>query len=156
MVFGWLKRNRDLLDHAEVAPVEKKFHEHLEDWVEELDWLERDASAFLSTDVYSRLRVINDLFRETVEFTKTYSVQAEEEYILESTLTKYIPDSLNVFRQLPANERSEGGKADLMLLEQCEDFERSVRLLNESMVNRVKNDLSAQTTFVENRFAEPV
>lgn len=156
-MFGWFRRDDDApaVNPANIlAP--KPFHEQMLDWLDELDWFERESSGFISTKVFSRLRVINDLFYDVNEFIKKYNIRAEEEYIIKSTITQYLPDALNIFNQLPAKDRAPGSEADRQLLDQCDNIERSVRQLNTDMHNRVKAELATQTQFVEDRFNQQV
>lgn len=156
-MFGWFRRDEDspAVNPANIlAP--KPFHEQMIDWIDDLDWFERESSGFISTNVFSRLRVINDLLSDVNEFIKRYNIRAEEEYIIKSTITQYIPDALNIFNQLPAHDRAPGSEADRMLLDQCDNIERSIRQLNTDMHNRVKSELATQTQFVEDRFSHQV
>lgn len=153
---AWFGRKRDNANTAAVtlpAIVPVAFHVQMTAWLDELAWYERECSAIISPVVFSRLRVISDVLTEIATFLENYPVRAEDEYIIQSTITNYIPSTLNIFNQLPAHERGEGSEADQMLLSQCESIEHSVRTLNRDMHERVKSNLASQTIFVENRFA---
>jgi len=153
-IFGGRRDNQNnpVAAAAATALAPAPFPEQLAEWIEELNWYERESSGILSASVYSRLRIISDLLVNINSFIKDYPIRPEDEYILKSTVTDYIPSALNIFNQLPSHEQVPGGEADVMLLDQCENIERSVRKLNTEMHERVKSNLASQTIFVENRF----
>lgn len=153
---AWFGRKNDSPDTAPVnlpTIITVPFHEQMTAWLDELAWYERECSAIISPAAFSKLRVISDVLTEIASFLENYPVRAEDEYIIQSTITNYIPSTLNIFNQLPAHERVIGSEADNMLLSQCENIERSVRTLNKDMHERVKSNFATQTIFVENRFA---
>jgi len=133
-----------------IVPV--PFSEQLLLWVEELAWFERESSGLVSTAVFSKLRRIHDVLLELSDFITRYDVQAEEEYILKATVTDYIPSALALFNQLPASAQVDGREADLLLQQQCDSIERSLRQLVKDMHEQAQNALVTQTRFVDERF----
>lgn len=157
MIFG---RKDDRADQAAqntpvVPPPVAPFHETFTGWLDELDWLERRNSHILSAKAFAQLRVISDELREFVMFLQTYEIRPEEAYVLEGTVRRHIPDAIQLFSRLTVPEQEAGKEADVMLLEQCEHIEKSVRDLNQSMRARVLDDLDSQTMFVEQQFTQP-
>lgn len=153
-MFDKLFRKKNQQPLPPVASPVVPFVQKMDEWLDMLDWYERECSAYVSTRVYSRLRGINDLLRKTRPFLTTYNIRAEEEYLIKATLTSYIPDALNLFNQLPAEERYDGSVADKQLLTQCDNYEKSMLELLESMKQQVERDLDVQTAFVEERFSQ--
>lgn len=149
------RRTADAIVQQVVTPA-KPFPEKMLDWIEALDWYERESSGIISTEAFSELRRMNDLLRATARFLKTYPVKAEEEYIIENTIQTYIPSTLNIFNQLPLEDQTPGGKADVQLVEQFRTMHENVYKLNQQMQENVRRDLNTQTQFVQDRFAAPI
>lgn len=149
------RRTADAIVQQVVTPV-KPFPEKMVDWLESLDWYERESSGIISAEAFSELRRMNDLLRATATFLKTYPVQAEEEYIIENTIQNYIPSTLNIFNQLPVGDQTPGAKADVQLIEQFRTMHENVFKLNQQMHENVRRDLNTQTQFVQDRFAAPI
>ena len=158
MIFG---RKGDRVDDSAQnlptapPPAAIPFHETFAGWLDELDWLERYNSHILSAKAFAQLRVISDELREFVVFLQTYEIRPEEAYVLEGTVRRHIPEAIQLFSRLTVPEQEAGKEADVMLLEQCEHIEKSVRDLNKSMRARVLDDLDSQTMFVEQQFTQP-
>ena len=154
---GWFSNKRDnqnaVAAAATAAVNAVPFHEKMEQWIDGLDWYERECSGYVSPEAFSILRRMNDKFNEIAFFLRSYQVRAEEEYVLESTLRKYIPETLVIFNQLPEEERMDGGDADKQLIQQFNTMFDNIKNLNQQMHENVKKDLRQQTAFVEDRFA---
>lgn len=120
-----------------------------------LEWDVRGSSHVLSAAAFSRLRTVCGEVHELVKFLQSYEVRAEEAYVLEGTVRRHVPEALDLFRRLTVEEQAAGGAGDVMLLEQCDHIERSLRELNASMRARVLNELDSQTLFVEQQFTQP-
>jgi hypothetical protein len=146
---SWFNR-RNTAPVPVIVPV--PFSEQMISWLDELSWFERESSHLISTNVFSRLRRINDVLHELTTFISRYEIRAEDEYILKATITEYIPSALTLFNQLPASAQKDGGEADLLLLSQCDNIERSVRQLVKDMHERAQSELVTHTMFVDERF----
>lgn len=138
-----------------VAPA-VPFNQKMKVWLDELDKYERESSGIVSAEAYSELREMNSLLWEVSDFLATYSIRAEEEYILESTIRTYIPSTLNIFNQLAPADQVEGGVADKQLIEQFVTMHDNVIAVNSQMHENVRKNLSQQTAFVQERFATNV
>lgn len=151
-MFKWFKNN----DDSTILEPELSFHQKLLMWLYDLDVLEKKSSNILSTEVYSRLRIINDLLYIISDFIEKYDPKIEEKYTLEKTIKEYIPQTIMLFQQLPDEDQYNGSPADMMLLKQCETIEKSLRKMLEKMVNNIKDDLTIQTSFVDKRFENAI
>ncbi len=152
---GWFsnKRNNQNVAATVAATVTAvPFHEKMDKWIDGLDWYERECSGYVSPEAFSILRRMNDTFVEISFFLRSYQVRAEEEYILESTILKYIPDTLSLYNQLPEEERVDGDEADKQLITQFNTMFNNIKDLNKQMHENIKKDLRQQTAFVEDRF----
>jgi hypothetical protein len=148
-LMSWFNR-RNTAPIPVVAPV--PFAEQMLLWLEELSWFERESSFLVSTTVFSKLRRINDILVELSSFITRYEINAEEEYILKATITDYIPSALALFNQLPAAAQVDGKEADLLLQQQCDSIERTLRQLVKDMHDKAQTALVTQTMFVDERF----
>lgn len=153
MGFSWFRDNSQQLRESQPPVTTKPFYENMEEWIDELDWTERKFSSTVSPHVYSRLRIINDLFRNLIPFIEKYNIRAEEEYIIKSTLNNYIPEALSIFERLSKEDRTRNNE---QLLQQFFNIEKNVRQLIDSMEQRVESELSAHTAFVEERFSHQI
>lgn len=151
-IFG---RKNNAPEPVSVQVPVKSFNESFVEWLDELDWLERAHSGILSAKAFARFRVISDELRLLANSMQSYEVRAEEAYVLEGTVRRHIPEALGLFARLPFEERTAGEKADMMLLSQCENIDRTIRKLNQEMKDRVMKDLDAHTIFVEEQFTQP-
>lgn len=123
--------------------------------IEQLDALGnfiRTVSDVLSTDAYSHLRSIDDLIRPMLSYIKDHPMTAESEFAVKALLTDYIPSPLNIFLSLPSAEKLDGGKADLLLVEQYATLEKSVRDLVAEITSDVVSSLETHKIFIQNKF----
>lgn len=139
---------------ASVTPVGVTFSEQMNGWLEGLEIFENSSSHVLSAKVFSRLNIINDKIREVVALLDDYGVDTSTQYDLEHIVKSYVPDAVTIFNQLPDVDQVAGGEADRLLLEQCENIERNVVGLGESLRERVQRQMRTQTNFVDLRFTD--
>jgi hypothetical protein len=121
----------------------------------ELDNLQsfvRSASGVLSGEVYSQLRYFDDVVRPLLNYVKDKDVPADDEYLLESAVTDYVPSPLKTFLQLPDEDQGEGGKGDLLLTRQYDTIIKNVQDVVDRIRGHAMDSLNNQAAFIDERF----
>lgn len=134
------------------AVVEQPFHVLALEQLNDLSIFVKKSSKFISTEVFSQLRVIHDILRELIGFLETHDTLVENQVVLTKIITEYIPDPLEMFLRLPTSEQINGGKADLLLREQYGILEKNARDLSIQVNEQVLSDLQTQAIFIKDRF----
>jgi len=129
------------------------FHVQAEQQLDVLAKFVRQISNQISPAVYSRLRTIDDIVRPMLKHIVDNPLTAENEYAVKALLTDYIPTPANIFLSLNAAEKIDGGRADLLLLEQYDTLEKSVRELNAQIYGDKVSSLETHKIFIENKFS---
>jgi hypothetical protein len=117
-----------------------------------LDKLVKENSNEISTEVYSKLRDLDDILRPLIEYLKTHQALQEQETLIESAITDYIPTPLDTFKTLPDSDKEEGGQGDLLLLRQYATIETNIRKLADEIYGRVLKELGTQAIFIDDKF----
>lgn len=148
------KKRGDTAPITVVSPLstEPSFVDKAQQQLDALAVFIKQISNRISPVVYSKLRDMDDTLRPLLVYLKTHDIIVEQEVTLQSFLTDYIPTPLNTFLVLPAEEQEEGGKADLLLIQQYDTLEKSARDFADSIYERTLAALSTQAIFIENKF----
>ena len=131
---------------------EPPFHEKALNQLDLLEKFVKEMSSSVSTDVYSRLRTMDDILRPLLEYLKTHDIVVDQEVLIQSTITDYIPTPLETFKLLPENDKVDGGKGDLLLIQQYATIESNIRELSDEIYGRVLSALNTQANFIKSKF----
>ncbi len=131
---------------------EPPFHEKALEQLNLLEKFVKEMSNSVSTEVYSQLRTMDDIIRPLLEYLKTHDIAVEQEVLIQSTITDYIPTPLETFRMLPENDKLEGGKGNSLLLQQYDTIESNIRELSDEIYGRVLSALNTQANFIKSKF----
>lgn len=137
---------------ANTAMPQKAFHERALEQLDLLAKLVKQSSNVLSPTVYSRLRSIDDVMRPFMVYISSHDLFMEHQVMVESMLTKYIPEPLNTFLNLQPKDQVEGGKADMLLQQQFDTLEKSARDFVEGIYKGGVASLSTYARFIEDKF----
>lgn len=118
-----------------------------------LDKLVKEMSNQISTDVYSKLRDVDDVMRPLIKYLETHDIIVEQQVLISSILTDYIPTSLDTFRLLPEEDKVDGDRADLLLQKQYDTIYLNAKELADEIYGRGLSSLSTQAIFIENKFS---
>lgn len=134
---------------AIVMPTES-FSSKMTKELDKLTILARSTSNIIPNETYSRLRQVDDIFRPLLGYIDSNGCSAEQEHLLESMVTDYIPTAINAYTSLSPIDRNDktskmlNGQFDLML-EKVADLAQLVR-------QGALNELSIQADFIDERF----
>lgn len=131
-----------------VAP----FHDKALGWLDTLAAHVKQSSDIISPAVYSRLRSIDDVMRPFIKALEGKPSVVETEVAIESMLTDYIPTPLNLYVNLPAGERTDSGRADLILLAQYDTLETAARELSSRLQGDSVSSLETHAIFIRDKF----
>jgi hypothetical protein len=134
------------------AAIQKPFHEVALDQLNALAVHTKEVSNVISTDVYSRIRSIDDIMRPLIKFLENQDVAMENQVVITKMITEYIPDPLEIFVRLPKTEQADGGAADLLLIEQYAILGENAKKLAEEIRSQVLKELQTQAIFIKDRF----
>ena len=141
-----------------VAPVSnplvpQPFHEQAQEQLDALAVFIKQVSSEISPAVYSRLRSIDDVIRPMLKHIIDNPLTAENEYAVKALLTDYITTPINIFLKLNEAEKIDGGRSDLLLLEQYDTLEKSARELNAQIYGDTVSSLETHNIFIQNKFS---
>lgn len=131
------------------VPFEKKLIKELDNLVVFV----RKNGNLLPAAVYSRVRRIDDVLRPLLEFIGKNGCSAEQEHLLTSMVTDYIPTPLNTFVALGKEDRADNGEPARMLMEQFDTMLERVYDLAGLVRQGALNELAIHTDFIDNRFS---
>ena len=162
MVFDFLfgkSKKEDQAPHSVNPSVpspfpEKSFGDTFSDNLAHLDALIRASSNVLSVKAHLYLTVISDKLHALCSFLDDYDIRAEEEYILDKLVTRYIPDTVDLFCKLDSSQKHPGGNADKEVIKQCADFEKNIDRTFVLMKQNCQRKLDVQTSFVNERLKD--
>lgn len=107
----------------------------------------------IPTGVYSQVRRIDDVLRPLLAFIAVNGCSAEQEHLLTSMITAYIPDPLKTFVSLPKGDRADDGTPAKLLKEQFDTMLKRVYDLSELVRTGALNELAIHADFIDNRFS---
>lgn len=113
----------------------------------------RKNGNLLPAGVYSRVRRIDDVLRPLLDFIHKNGCSPEQEHLLTSMITDYIPTPLNTFVALGKADRADDGDAARMLMEQFDTMLERVYDLAGLVRQGALNELAIHTDFIDNRFS---
>lgn len=121
-------------------------------WLDDLAHVVKQSSSLISPAVFSRLRSIDDVMRPIIKSLKDVQLIVDTEVEIQSILTDYIPTPLDLYLNLPLNDRQDGGKADLILLSQYDTLETVVRDLALTLKGDSVSALETHAIFIKDKF----
>ena len=152
-VAGDVAQNLDEGSPAFSAPIPAmSFSERVTSELDSLARVEQRMSSQVSAAVFSQLRTIDDIVRPLLVHISTRTVLVETEVALESLVKDYVPTPLSLFEQLPANEKVDGGKADLLLQSQYATIISSTFNLAKGVYGNSMSALETNAIFVQDKF----
>jgi hypothetical protein len=130
-------------------PFEKKLYKDLD----ELAVYMRSNGGTIPTAVYSQVRQIDDILRPLLAFITANGCSPEQEHLLTSMITNYIPTPLKTFVSLPKADRADNGNPARLLKEQFDTMLEKVADLAELVRTGALNELAIHADFIDNRFS---
>lgn len=128
------------------------FSERVTEELNSLQSFVRSASGVVSGEVFSQLRYFDDVVRNLLVYVADKEVSADQEFLLESAVTDYVPTPLKVFLQLPVEDQGEGGKGDLLLTRQYDTIVRNVESLADHIRGQALEALNTHAVFIDEKF----
>lgn len=113
----------------------------------------RSHGHIIPTGVYSQVRRIDDVLRPLLAYIATNGCSAEQEHLLSSMITNYIPTPLKTFVSLPRADRADDGEPAKLLKEQFDTMLEKVYDLSELVRTGALNELAIHADFIDNRFS---
>lgn len=112
--------------------------------------LARSHSGIIPTESYSRVRQVDDVFRPLLAYIDSNGCSPEQEHLLESMVTDYIPNAINTYISLSPMDRNE--KTSKMLNSQFDTMLEKVYDLAHLVRQGALDELAIQTDFIDARF----
>lgn len=140
---------------APIAPAVQAvpFHDKVLKDLDELAVFMRKHGGIIPTFVYSQVRRIDDVLRPLISYIAVNGCSPEQEHLLESMVTDYIPTPLKTFIGLPKQDRADDGRPAQLLSSQFATIEKRVRDLAELVRTGALDELATHAEFIDNRFS---
>lgn len=145
---------RQTAQQAVVTAVQPEpFHKQLTKELDKLAVFVRAKGSLIPTHVYSQVRRIDDVLRPLLVYIAANGCSPEQEHLLTSMITDYIPTPLNTFISLPKADRADDGNPAKLLNEQFDTMLEKVYDLSELVRTGALNELAIHASFIDNRFS---
>lgn len=147
-LFGMGRQEQPIVPAVQAVPFHKKVLKELD----ELAVFMRRHGNIIPTSVYSQVRRIDDVLRPLISYIAINGCSPEQEHLLESMVTDYIPTPLKTFIGLPKQDRADDGRPAELLSEQFATIEKKVRDLAELVRTGALDELATHAEFLDSRF----
>lgn len=122
-----------------------------------LERLQREAGSRLPAELVPKVAAISQTILEIVPKVNASTIDSQDLFVLERTVTDYLPSTLNAYLTLPrayANSRvvQNGKTAKDLLVEQLDLIEEKMQAISEAVSRDDLNKLLAQGRFLEDKF----
>jgi hypothetical protein len=122
-----------------------------------LEKLQAEADKRLPDDLAAKVRAIHDTILEIVPKVKASSIDRRDLFVLERTVTDYLPSTLNAYLTLPrayADSRvvQDGKTPKDLLVAQLTLIEEKMQAISDAVSRDDLNKLLAQGRFLEDKF----
>lgn len=107
----------------------------------------------IPTSVYSQVRRIDDVLRPLLVYITANGCSPEQEHLLTSMITDYIPTPLKTFISLPRADRADNGNPARLLKEQFDTMLEKVYDLSELVRRGALSELAMHADFIDDRFS---
>lgn len=145
---------RQTAQQAVVAAVQSEpFEKKLVKDLDELAVYMRAHGNILPTSVYSQVRRIDDVLRPLLTFITANGCSAEQEHLLSSMITDYIPTPLKTFVSLPRADRADDGIPARLLKEQFDTMLEKVYDLAGLVRTGALEEMTIHANFIDNKFS---
>lgn len=141
--------SQPIIPVVQPEPFEKKLYKDLD----ELAIYLRSHGNIIPTSVYSQVRRIDDILRPLLAFITANGCSPEQEHLLTSMITSYIPTPLKAFVSLPKADRADNGTPARLLTEQFDTMLEKVYDLAELVRTGALNELAIHADFIDDRFS---